>query len=116
MGKIWEFGESKNDNTPHIPPDSYKIPLSNGDLGAALHNVDVNIIAHKKNNGIWNATVILADKFNFTEFVNPIGKKPLSSILWAANDIAFLDSKLGFLDSVDVEISYNIDFEKVEQK
>ncbi len=58
-----------------------------------------------------NAFLILVtinDKFDFTEFKNPFNQNStLKSILWAANDIAYYDSKWGLLDEVDVTIDYN---------
>ena len=45
--KIWEHGEDKNNPKPSIPTQSYVIPLNNGDLGAALHRVKVDINATK---------------------------------------------------------------------
>ena len=106
-GKIWEYGESKNNPNPTIPIRSYEIPLENGDLGAALHNVDVDIDAKKSSDGTWKAKVKVTDKFDFTKLVNPFNQGSLKkNFLWGANDLAFWDSKLGMLDEVGVEITY----------
>ena len=112
--KIWEYGESKNNNCPYIPLQTYEIPLNNGDLGAALHNVKVKIITEKNKNGIWKTSVILTDIFDFTEFKNPFKQGSiLKGFLWAANDIAYFDTEWGLLEPVNVEISYNLDFEEI---
>ena len=68
---IWAYGTSQNNSNPVIPTQSYEIPLSNGDLGAALHNVYVDIKASRGLDGVWTATVTLTDTFDFTEFKNP---------------------------------------------
>lgn len=105
---IWEYGESKNNPNPSIETQTYIIPLENGDLGAALHKVSVDIDAKKGSDGKWNANVKVTDKFDFTELVNPFNKGSLKkNFLWLANDLAAIDSKFGFLDEVGVEITYN---------
>ena len=106
--KIWEEGELKNNPNPTIDTQTYIIPLENGDLGAALHKVYVDINAKKNSYGKWNAKVKITDKFDFTELVIPINKGSLkNNFLWAANDAATISSGLGFLDLVNVEIIYN---------
>ena len=105
--KIWDYGTSKNNPNPYIPTLSYEIPLGNGDLGAALHNVNVDISAHKNKDGSWTATVKISDVFDFTEFKNPFKQGTiLKGLLWAANDIAYFDTEWGLLDSVNVDITY----------
>lgn len=105
--RIWEFGESKNNPKPSIPTVTYEIPLGNGDLGAALHNVRVDIDAKRGKDGKWNAKVKVTDDFDFTEFKNPFKQgSTKKAVLWAANDLATIDSKLGMLDEVGVEITY----------
>ncbi len=104
---IWEYGTSRDDSNPTIPTSSYEIPLSNGDLGAALHNVKVDITANRTNSGDWIATVTLSDTFDFTEFKNPFKQGSfLRGFLWAANDIAYFDTEWELLDPVDVKITY----------
>jgi len=105
---IEEYAKKQKSPNPSIPTVSYKIPLGNGDLGAALHKVDIDIDAKRKRDGKWNAKVKVTDKFDFTDFVLPINQGSLkNNLLWAANDFAFWDSKLGMLDLVEVEITYN---------
>ena len=90
-----------------IPTQSYEIPLSNGDLGAALHNVYVDIKASRDSKGVWTATVTLTDTFDFTEFKNPFKQgSVVKGLLWLANDIAYFDTEWGLLDPVGVSITY----------
>ena len=105
---IEEYAEKQKSPTPSIPTVSYKIPLSNGDLGAALHNVDIDIDARRGRDGKWNAEVKVTDKFDFTRIVNPHEQESTKeSFLWMANDIATISSKMGLLDEVGVEITYS---------
>ena len=105
--KIWEYGESKKNPNPTIPTVTYEIPLRNGDIGAALHNVKLDIKASKDTDGKWTAKVKARDDFDFTELVNPFNQGSIKEgFLWAANDLATIDSKLGMLDTVGVEITY----------
>ena len=85
----------------------YEIPLNNGDLGAALHNVTLSYVATCSDSG-WVVTVCVADTFDFTEFRNPLKEDSfIKGLLWTANDIAYLDSKMGFLQPVDVKIWFS---------
>ncbi len=105
--KIEEY--VKKHKSPHllITDESYEIPLGNGDLGAALHIVDIDIDARRGRDGKWNAMVKVTDKFDFTEWVTPINQGSLKkNFLWAANDVAMISSELGLLDPVGVEINY----------
>ena len=105
---IWEQGELKNNPNPTIETQSYIIPLGNGDIGAALHKVYVDIDAKRGRDGKWNAKVKVTDKFDFTELVIPVNQGSIKEdFLWLANDLATIDSKLGMLDLVNVEITYN---------
>lgn len=105
--KIWEYGESKNNPNPTIPTETYEIPLGNGDIGAALHNVKLDIKASREADGKWTAKVKVKDDFDFTQLVNPFNQSSIKEgFLWAANDLATIDSKLGMLDTVGVEITY----------
>ncbi len=104
---IWKYGERKNNPNHTIPTVSYEIPLGNGDIGAALHNVDLDINARRDTDGNWNAKVKVTDKFDFTKLVNPLNQGSMKEgFLWLANDLAVFDSKLGLLDEVGVEITY----------
>ncbi len=104
---IWEYGTSKGNKNPDIPQVSYNIPLSNGDLGAALHKVDLNIEAKQNPDGTWTATIKATDNFNFSEIENPLKYKKLKEkILWLANDIAVIDTNWGLLDNVPIEITF----------
>ena len=104
---IWAYGTSQNNSNPLIPTQSYEIPLSNGDLGAALHNVYVDIKASRGSDGVWTATVTLTDTFDFTECKNPFKQdSALKGLLWLANDIAYFDTEWGLLDPVGVSITY----------
>ena len=101
---------AKKYKSPHllIKDESYEIPLGNGDLGAALHNIYVDIDARRGRDGKWNAEVKVTDKFDFTEIVNPHEKESAKEgFLWAANDIATISSRMGLLDEVGVEITYS---------
>ena len=105
--KIEEY--AKKYKSPHllIKDESYEIPLGNGDLGASLHNIDIDIDARRGRDGKWNAMVKVTDKFDFTEWVTPINQGSLKkNFLWAANDVAMISSELGLLDMVKVEINY----------
>ena len=106
--KIEEYAEKYK--SPHllIKDKTYEIPLGNGDLGAALHNVSIDIDARRGRDGKWNAEVKVSDDFDFTEWVNPINQGSLKkNFLWAANDAAMISSELGLLDEVGVEITYS---------
>ena len=104
---IWAYGTSKNNSNPLIPTQSYTFPLNNGDLGAALHNVYVDIYASRNTEGTWNARVVIRDIFDFTELKNPFKQgSVIKSLLWAVNDIAYIDTEWGLLDPVKVLISY----------
>ena len=108
---IWAYGTSQNNPNPKIPTQTYEVPLNNGDLGAALHNVKVDIDASRDSNGVWTATVTLKDTFDFTEFKNPFKQESIKKgLLWFANDIAYYDTKWGLLDPVDVSITYQKKF------
>ena len=105
---IWERGTSQGNRYISTEPVSYKIPLGNGDLGAALHNVELQVDAVQLNNGVWYANVTVTDTFDFTEFVNPLRQDSVvKGVLWAANDVAYFDTKWGLLDSVDVKIKFS---------
>lgn len=105
---IWERGTSQGKRYISTEPISYEIPLGNGDLGAALHIVDIQVDAIQQNNGVWYANVTVTDTFDFTECVNPFKQDSIvRGILWAANDIAYYDTKWGLLDSVDVKIKFS---------
>ena len=105
--KIWEYGESKNNSNPTIPTVTYEIPLGNGDIGTALHNVKLDINASREADGKWTAKVKSRDDFDFTEFKNPFKEDSFKEgFLWLANDMATIDSKLGMLNTVGVEITY----------
>ncbi len=104
---------AKEQKTPIvlIPKATYKIPLGNGDLGASLHNVDININARRGRDGKWNAIIKVTDKFDFTEIVNPHEQGSIKEgFLWMANDFATISSELSLLDVVDVEINYTKKF------
>ncbi len=109
--KIWEYGESKNNPNPTIPTVTHEIPLGNGDIGAALHNVKLDIKASREADGKWTAKVKARDDFDFTEFKNPFKQESFKEgFLWFANNLATIDSKLGMLDTVGVEITYTKKF------
>ena len=105
--KIREYAEKQKSPHPSIPILSYEIPLGNGDLGAALHIVDIDIDARRGRDGKWNAMVKVTDDFDFTEWVTPINQGSLiKNFLWGANDAAMVSSELGLLDTVGIEITY----------
>ena len=109
--KIWEYGTSQGNSQPDIPSLTYEIPLNSGDLGAALHHVQVDIDAKLNQAGEWEAAVTIRDTFDFTEKRNPFTQDSVwKGLLWAANDIAAIDTDWGLLDAVDVEITYNKKF------
>ena len=65
---IEEYAEKQKSKNPSIPTVSYRIPLSNGDLGASLHNIDIDIDARRGRDGKWNAEVKVSDDFDFTQW------------------------------------------------
>ena len=70
--------------------------------------MDIDVDARRERDGKWNAKVKVTDAFDFTQFVNPFNQGSLKkNFLWLANDFAVIDSKLGLLDEVRVEITYN---------
>ena len=105
---IEEQAKKQKSSNLTIPTVTYEIPLGNGDIGAALHNVRVDIKANKENDGKWKAKVKVKDDFDFTEFKNPFKQKSFKEgFLWLANDVATASSELGLLDEVGVEITYS---------
>ena len=84
---------------------SYEFPVSQGDFGAALHNVSfVYKVIANGNNPFLSVTV--TDTFDFTEWKNPFSQNSIKAgFLWFANDVAYIDTLLGFLDPVPVEIN-----------
>ena len=75
--KILKCAEEQKSTKPSIEPLTYEIPLENGDLGAALHNVKIAVDARKGRDGKWNAEVKVTDTFDFTEFKNPFNQGSL---------------------------------------
>lgn len=105
---IWDYGTSTGNRYISTPKISYEIPLGNGDLGAALHWVSIQVNASQQRNGSWSANVTITDDFDFTEFKNPFKQGSiLKGFLWAANDIAYIDTEWGLLDNVKVIIKYS---------
>ena len=105
---IWDYGTSIGNKRISTPNKVYEIPLGNGDLGAALHNVYIQVDATQNKQGTWQANVTITDTFDFTEFKNPFKQGSiLKGFLWAANDIAYFDTEWGLLDSVNVVIKYS---------
>ena len=105
---IWDYGTSTGNRYIRTPKISYEIPLGNGDLGAALHWINIQVNASQQGNGSWLANVTITDDFDFTEFKNPIKQGSiLKGFLWAANDIAYIDTEWGLLDNVKVIIEYS---------
>ena len=92
---------------------SYAFPVSQGDLGAALHCVSYTYKT------ITNGTagkqcllVTITDTFDFTEMKNPLTQGSVKAgFLWLANDIACIDMKWGLLDQVSVTIEVVIPIE-----
>ena len=86
---------------------SYEFPVSQGDLGAALHNVDYKYKTYTDSaTGTRCLYVTVTDTFDFTECKNPFAQGSVKSgLLWLANDIAYFDTKWGLLDPVAVEIN-----------
>ena len=92
---------------------SYTIPLSNGDLGAALHVVTISVDGRVDGTTL-HATVTITDTFDFTELKNPLTQgSVINGLLWLANDIAYFDSEWGLLDPVSVTIRYEEDYHYV---
>ena len=105
---IWDYGTSTGNRYISTPQISYEIPLGNGDLGAALHWVNIQVNASQQSNGFWLANITITDDFDFTEFKNPFMQgSVLKGFLWAANDIAYIDTEWGLLDNVKVDIKYS---------
>ena len=106
-----EIAGQKPDSKGIVRSDfGYTIPLGNGDLGASLHRVVISVDGRATGNNL-HATITITDTFDYTEFVNPFNQSSLiEGILWAANDIAYIDTKWGLLDPVSVKISYVEEF------
>ena len=106
--KIEEYAKKYKSPILSIPKVSYTIPLGNGDLGAALHKVNIEIDTRRGRDGKWNAEVKVSDDFDFTEFKNPFKEDSFKEgFLWFANDVATASSELELLDNVGVEITYS---------
>lgn len=88
----------------------YEFPLSNGDLGAALHKVRYSYCLLPGEPGKPDYLyVTVIDTFDFTEWENPFkGDSLWEIVLFLANDAAYIDSKLGILEPVEVEIIVEI--------
>ena len=84
----------------------YEFPVSQGDLGAALHNVSYSYeVKSDKHTNREYLLITITDVFDFTEYKNPLTQDGLKAkFLWLMNDIACVDSDWGLLDPVDVEI------------
>ena len=88
--------------------DEYIIPLKNGDLGASLHRVSIDIKAKMLRDGKWNVDAIVSGTFDFTEKV-AFWKKDsfLEKVLWAANDVAYFSQKADFTRPIKFKIQFN---------
>ncbi len=85
---------------------SYTFPVSQGDLGAALHIVSYTFKPiTDKNTRKRYLLVTITDTFDFTEMKNPFTQGSVKAgFLWFANDIACIDMNWGLLDPVSVKI------------
>lgn len=105
---IEEYAKKHKSPILYISDLTYEIPLGNGDLGAALHKIYIDIDARRGRDGKWNAEVKVSDDFDFTEWVDPFEQDSIKEgVLWFANDVATASSELGLLDEVGVEITYS---------
>lgn len=87
--------------------DDYIIPLSNGDLGAALHRIEIDFDATRRKNGLWDVDVRVKDTFDFTEFIKFWEKETMvEKVLWAANDYAYFNQKAGYIKPIAVQIQF----------
>ena len=103
---IWEEGTSKG-ATYVYKPTTYEFNLSNGDLGAAIHNADVYITANQLEDGSWSVYVEVEDTFDFTEFKNPLSYDTLKEVfLWTMNDLAYLDQAMNVINPVECKIDF----------
>ena len=93
-------------------PKPYEFPLSNGDLGAALHNVQYRYCTtgYDCATKTFHLKVVVTDTFDFTELKNPFTQGSLKkAFLWLVNDIAYYDMAWGLLDPVNVAIVVDIE-------
>lgn len=100
------LSDCKGSTTISSGTHSYEFPVSQGDLGAALHGVEYSYTTavDTKTAGHY-LNVTITDTFDFTEFKNPFTQSSFKAgFLWLANDIAYIDTKWGLLDPVSVEI------------
>ena len=92
---------------------SYEFPVSQGDLGAALHWVSYTYkTITESTTGKQSLLVTIKDTFDFTEMKNPLTQGSVKAgFLWLANDIACIDMGWGLLDPVSVTIEVVIPIE-----
>ena len=104
---IYEYGTKEGIGYVNKSDLSYEIPLSDGDLGVALHNVLVDITAVQQKDGTWKTTVVVHDTFDFTENRNVMKENGITNkAIWTLNNIAYHDQKAGVLAPVSVVITY----------
>ena len=86
--------------------ESYEFPVTNGDLGAALHWVKYKYyVVFAQSSQKYLYFVRVTDTFNFTEIKNPLSQGSFKAgLLWLANDIAAINQYIGILDEVAVII------------
>jgi len=85
------------------------------DLFVALHNYRASISGKKNDDGTWTIKATIGDVYDFSEFVTP-GDPRLTSLkkafLWGANDLAYIDEKMGLIKPLKVYIDVSTTIEE----
>ena len=77
-------------------------------LGYLLDKGLPTFVINPLHTNLYRKSLTLRKTKTDTEFVNPLSQDSVvKGILWAANDIAYFDTKWGLLDSVDVKIKFS---------
>lgn len=101
---LWENATSKG-LTWFSGETSYA--FTSGDLGAALHNVRINVTGYVTAQGNWRVNIIVRDTFDFTELKNPYSQGSIqNTFLWVMNDLAYFDQAMGVIDPVEVDVEF----------
>lgn len=85
--------DAENDGNISFAKTKQSIEFGSGDLYYSIQHAKYNVNGYKYN-GIWVVRVSLRDKYDFTEFRNP-----LKSMGNAANDLGLFSQATGVLDS-----------------
>lgn len=84
------------------------------DLYIALHNYRAAISGKKNDDGTWTIEATIGDVYDFSEFVMPNDSRITrlkKAFLWGANDLAYLDEKMGLIKPLKVFVDVSTTIE-----